>query len=433
MNGASTPSDAQGSAGGGGRTGYPGGVDPVIIGLLCGAVGLLIGVASMLAFRASERSRTVDLAVGEPTLAPGTAEVLSVLGRAYVVVDAVDGVVRANPSAYALGLVRGHTLVLDPLRELTRSVRADGVIVERRVELPRDPLAQSTLVLEMRVAPLDEEYILILADDRTDATRTEAMRHDFVVNVSHELKTPVGAISLLSEAIDDAADDEVAVRRFATRLGIESTRLTALVQDIIEFSRVQAKDVVREGGPVDLNRVVAEAVDRLRLTAEARDIRLRAGGHVDAVVHGDADQLMTAVRNLVDNAVRYSPDGTTVGIGLSSKDGLAQITVTDQGVGIGPEEQARVFERFYRVDGARSRQTGGTGLGLSIVKHVVINHGGEVTLWSQPGRGSTFTIRLPEWEEPAARAAAPAEPPSTERRGGRAAASAAPSRKEHSA
>ena len=429
MNGASTPSDARGSAGGGGRTGYPGGVDPVIIGLLCGAVGLLIGVASMLAFRASERSRTVDLAIGEPTLAPGTAEVLSVIGRAYVVVDAVDGVVRANPSAYALGLVRGHTLVLDPLRELTRSVRTDGVIVERRVELPRDPLAQSTLVLEMRVAPLDEEYILILADDRTDATRTEAMRHDFVVNVSHELKTPVGAISLLAEAIDDAADDEVAVRRFATRLGIESTRLTALVQDIIEFSRVQAKDVVREGGPVDLNRVVAEAVDRLRLTAEARDIRLKAGGRVDA----DADQLMTAVRNLVDNAVRYSPDGTTVGIGLSSRDGLAQITVTDQGVGISPEEQARVFERFYRVDGARSRQTGGTGLGLSIVKHVVINHGGEVTLWSQPGRGSTFTIRLPEWEEPAVRGAAPVEPPATERRGGRAAVAADPSRKEHSA
>lgn len=148
---------------------------------------------------------------------------------------------------------------------------------------------------------------------------------------------------------------------------------------------------------MDLNAVVADAVDRLRLTAEDRGIALRVGGRVDAVVHGDQDQLMTAVRNLVDNAVRYSPEGTTVGIGLSSVDGLAQVTVTDQGIGISPEEQERVFERFYRVDAARSRQTGGTGLGLSIVKHVVINHGGEVTLWSQPGRGSTFTIRLPEW------------------------------------
>ncbi|PPE82071.1 two-component sensor histidine kinase, partial [Streptococcus agalactiae] len=126
--------------------------------------------------------------------------------------------------------------------------------------------------------------------------------------------------------------------------------------------------VVQDGGPVDLNAVVADAVDRLRLTAEDRGIALRVGGRVDAVVHGDQDQLMTAVRNLVDNAVRYSPEGTTVGIGLSSVDGLAQVTVTDQGIGISPEEQERVFERFYRVDAARSRQTGGTGLGLSIVK-----------------------------------------------------------------
>ncbi|MCG7422971.1 two-component sensor histidine kinase [Micrococcus porci] len=411
-------------------------MDPVIIGLLCGAVGLLIGVASMLAFRASERSRTVDLSVEEPTLSPGAAEVLSVIGRSYIVVDAVDGVVRANPSAYAMGLVRGHTLVPDALRELTGAVRADGVVRERQVDLPRDPRHQSSLVVELRVAPLDDEYILVLAEDRTGAMRTEAMRHDFVVNVSHELKTPVGAISLLSEAIADAADDDDAVRRFARRLGVESTRLTALVQDIIEFSRLQAKDVVREGRSVDLNLVVAEAVDRVRLTAEARGISIRAGGHVDTVVHGDPDQLMTAVRNLVDNAVRYSPDGTTVGVGLTSKDGLAQITVTDQGIGISPEEQERVFERFYRVDAARSRQTGGTGLGLSIVKHVVINHGGEVTLWSQPGRGSTFTIRLPEWAQ------APQTPdagaPATvatlpERRGHRVAAAAAPARKEHSA
>ena len=219
-------------------------MDPVIIGLLCGAVGLFTGVASMLAFRASERSRTVDLTVGEPTLAPGAAEVLSVVGRAYAVVDDVDGVVRANPAAYALGLVRGHSLVQDQLRELTRTVRADGVIVERRMELSRGPLGQSSLVVELRVAPLDNEHILILADDRTEITRTEAMRHDFVVNVSHELKTPVGAISLLSEAIGDAAEDEEAVRRFAARLGVESRRLSALVQDIIEFSRLQAKDLI---------------------------------------------------------------------------------------------------------------------------------------------------------------------------------------------
>jgi two-component system sensor histidine kinase SenX3 len=220
-----------------------------------------------------------------------------------------------------------------------------------------------------------------------------------VANVSHELKTPVGAISLLSEAVDEAADDEVAVRRFAARLHKESARLAALVQDIIELSRLQGADVVMQGRPVDVNAVLAEAVDRNKLPAEGKRIKISLGGRSDAMVHGDPDLLMTAFRNLIDNAIRYSPEGTTVGVGVRSRDGLVQVSVTDQGPGIPQDEQDRIFERFYRVDAARSRQTGGTGLGLSIVKHVISNHGGEVTLWSQPGQGSTFTVRLPELEE----------------------------------
>ncbi|MFC7401969.1 sensor histidine kinase [Citricoccus sp. GCM10030269] len=353
----------------------------------------------MLAFRASERSRAVHLSVDEPSVPAGAAEVLSVIGRAYVLVDAVNGVVRANPSAYAFGLVRGHHLAREDLLALTDRVRSDGIIVDRKYELPRGPLGQGTLVVQLRIAPLADEYILLLADDRTEISRTEAMRHDFVANVSHELKTPVGAISLLAEAIDDAADDEDAVRRFAGRLSIESTRLAALVQDIIELSRLQGKDTVRAGQSVDLNTMVNEAVDRSRMQAEARQITIRVAGHVDSTVHGDPDQLMTALRNLIDNAVRYSPDGTTVGVGLKSVRGLAQVSVTDQGVGIPEDEQDRIFERFYRIDAARSRQTGGTGLGLSIVKHVISNHGGEVTVWSQLGRGSTFTVRLPQMEQ----------------------------------
>lgn len=372
--------------------------DPVVVGVVCGLIGLVLGVLAMLAFRASERSRAVHLTVGEPSVPEGAAEVLSVIGRAYVLVDAVNGVVRANPSAYAFGLVRGHHLVHQDLFELTDRVRSDGIIVDRKYELPRGPLGQGTLVVQLRVAPLAEEYILLLADDRTEISRTEAMRHDFVANVSHELKTPVGAISLLAEALDDAADDEEAVRRFAGRMSIESARLAALVQDIIELSRLQGKDTVRAGEPVDLTQIVNEAVDRSRMQAEARDITIRVAGEGLAQVFGDHDQLMTALRNLIDNAVRYSPDGTTVGVGLKSVRGLAQVSVTDQGVGIPEEEQDRIFERFYRIDAARSRQTGGTGLGLSIVKHVISNHGGEVTVWSQLGRGSTFTVRLPEME-----------------------------------
>jgi two-component system sensor histidine kinase SenX3 len=352
----------------------------------------------MLAFRLSERQRRNLSGVEEPALPEGAAEVLSVAGRAYVVVDAVDGVVRASPAAYAFGLVRGHTVVHPELLALTARVRRDGVIEERQLELPRGPLGHGTIIVQARVAALGEEYILILADDRTEITRTEEIRNDFVANVSHELKTPVGAISLLAEALDDAAGDEDAVRRFAGRMHKESARLSALVQDIIELSRLQGADVVRQGQPVDLNTVIAEAADRNKLPAESKRIEIVVGGRTDAPVFGDPDLLMTAFRNLIDNAVRYSPEGTSVGVGLRSRDGLAQISVTDQGAGIPAEEQERIFERFYRVDAARSRQTGGTGLGLSIVKHVVSNHGGEVTVWSRSGQGSTFTVRLPQME-----------------------------------
>ena len=226
---------------------------------------------------------------------------------------------------------------------------------------------------------LGEEYILLLADDRTEITRTEEIRNDFVANVSHELKTPVGAISLLAEALESSADDEEAVRRFAKRMHKESARLAALVQDIIELSRLQGANVAQQGHPVDINDVISEAVDRSQLPAESKNIQIVIGGRAEAKVYGDQDLLVTALRNLIDNAIRYSPENTRVGIGVRSKEGLVSVSVTDQGEGLSPEDQERVFERFYRVDAARSRHTGGTGLGLSIVKHVISNHGGEVT------------------------------------------------------
>jgi two-component system sensor histidine kinase SenX3 len=315
-----------------------------------------------------------------------------------VVVDAVDGVVRASPAAYAYGLVRGHTVVHKELLDMTAGVRRDGVILEKKLELPRGPLGQGTIIVQVRAAMLGEEYILLLADDRTEITRTEEIRNDFVANVSHELKTPVGAISLLAEALESSADDEQAVRRFAKRMHKESGRLAALVQDIIELSRLQGASVSQGGSAVDINAVIAEAVDRSQLPAESKKIQIVVGEHVDATVYGDRDLLVTALRNLIDNAIRYSPENTKVGVGVRGKDGLIAVSVTDQGEGMTPEDQERVFERFYRVDAARSRHTGGTGLGLSIVKHVASNHGGEVTLWSRPGQGSTFTLRLPEME-----------------------------------
>jgi two-component system sensor histidine kinase SenX3 len=378
----------------------------MLIGVIAGLIGLSLGIFGVLAFRVSEQQRKIsDVETDDPALPDGAAEVLAVVGRAFVVVDAVDGVVRASPAAYAYGLVRGHTVVHQQLLEMTAKVRRDGVILEKQLELPRGPLGSGTIVVQVRAAMLGEEYILLLADDRTEITRTEEIRNDFVANVSHELKTPVGAISLLAEALEASPDDEEAVRRFAKRMHKESSRLAALVQDIIELSRLQGANVAQQAHPVDINTVVAEAVDRSQLPAESKNIEIVVGGRADAMVYGDQDLLVTALRNLIDNAIRYSPENTQVGVGVRARDGLVAVSVTDQGEGLSPEEQERVFERFYRVDTARSRHTGGTGLGLSIVKHVMANHGGEVTLWSQPGQGSTFTIRLPEMEgqdEPAA-------------------------------
>jgi two-component system sensor histidine kinase SenX3 len=400
----------------------------MLIGVIAGLIGLSLGIFGVLAFRVSEQQRQLtDMEFDDPTLPDGAAEVLAAVGRAFVVVDAIDGVVRASPAAYAYGLVRGHTLVHDQILEMTGRVRRDGVILEKQLELPRGPLGQGTIVVQVRAAMIGEEYILLLADDRTEFTRTEEVRNDFVANVSHELKTPVGGISLLAEALESSADDPEAVRRFAKRMQKESARLAALVQDIIELSRLQGANVAQQGRPVDINTVVSEAVDRSQLPAETKNIQLVVGGRAKAMVYGDQDLLVTALRNLIDNAIRYSPESTRVGVGVRAKDGLVAVSVTDQGEGLSPEDQERVFERFYRVDAARSRHTGGTGLGLSIVKHVISNHGGEVTLWSQPGQGSTFTIRLPEMEgqddavgarKPAAQAAAdgraaasPAGPP----------------------
>ncbi|HEY1156437.1 MAG TPA: ATP-binding protein [Arthrobacter sp.] len=371
----------------------------MLIGLVAGLIGLALGTFGVLAYRVSEKQRELlDVEPEELSLPAGAAEVLAVVGRAFVVLDDVDGVVRASPAAYAYGLVRGHTVVHKELLDMTAGVRRDGVILEKQLELPRGPLGQGTIIVQVRAAMLGEEYILLLADDRTEITRTEEIRNDFVANVSHELKTPVGAISLLAEALESSADDEEAVRRFAKRMHKESARLAALVQDIIELSRLQGASVTQQGGPVDINAVIAEAVDRSQLPAESKNISIVVGGRTEGKVFGDQDLLVTALRNLIDNAIRYSPPNTRVGIGVRSREGLVSISVTDQGDGLSPEEQERVFERFYRVDAARSRQTGGTGLGLSIVKHVASNHGGEVTLWSQPGQGSTFTLRLPEME-----------------------------------
>ena len=367
----------------------------VSVAVLFGLAGVIVTVGAMVAFRISSRSRIERLADREQSIPEGALDVLAVVGQAYVIVDVADTVVRANPSAYAFGLVRGNQLGHKQLAELTSRVRTAGHLYDYRFEMPAVSPTQGNWVVHLRAASIGDQYIVIMAEDRSQQHRTEAIRHDFVANVSHELKTPVGAMSLLAEAIEDAAEDPEAVRHFANRLTIESKRLAALVQDVISLSKLQGRDIVETATPLDITSLVSEAIDRVRTEASARDVTIHQRTPEPLSVFGDADQLMAAIRNLIDNAVTYSPDGSTVWVEVTKHDDVVHIAVSDQGPGIEDEDRERIFERFYRVDSARSRATGGTGLGLSIVKHTVSNHGGEVSVESVVDQGSTFLIRLP--------------------------------------
>jgi two-component system, OmpR family, sensor histidine kinase SenX3 len=298
--------------------------------------------------------------------------------------------------------------------QMARDTRRDGEIRQVELDLPRRGAGRGgeALAVSARVAPLGSRLVLLLVEDLTEARRIEAVRRDFVANVSHELKTPVGALSLLSEAVMDASDDPEAVERFAGRMQIEATRLTSLVQELIDLSRVQNDDPLEYAEPVRVDDLVAEAIDRCRHQAGTKQITIATGGTADLQIWGNRGQLAAALGNLVENAVNYSAARTRVGIAArrvpQPGGDLIEVAVTDQGIGIPDRDKERVFERFYRVDPARSRATGGTGLGLAIVKHVAASHGGEVTVWSTEGQGSTFTLRLPEAGAPRDRA--PLEP-----------------------
>ncbi len=332
---------------------------------------------------------------GDEITDAGVADVLAVLGDIAIVVDVNDTVVMHSQSAVPLGLVRDSDLTHAALRTVVRGVRRDGVIRQMDLDVPRGPMGEGTLSLNVRVAPLGARHVLLLVEDRTQARRVEEVRRDFVANVSHELKTPVGGISLLAEAIADASDDPEAVARFASRIGAESRRLSTLVAEIVELSRLQTQQDDPPDTLVDMAVVTREAVDATRTLAEGRDIVFAEAIAGQSWVYGDANQLRTAVGNLLTNAVNYSPPRTRVAVTVRTRGFVIEVAVADQGTGIAAADLDRIFERFYRADPARSRATGGTGLGLAIVKHVCSNHGGEVTVWSSEGHGSTFTIRLP--------------------------------------
>lgn len=360
---------------------------------LAALAGSLLTGAAALAWVVSDRQMHLSEPRDEPIVPSGVDAVLAALRSSAVLLDEQDNVVRASAPAYALGFVKNHRLVVTDLLGLAQEVRRDGEIRTLDFDLATPGVPPRSV--SARIAPLGPHLILVLADDRTRERRLEAVRRDFVANVSHELKTPVGAVQLLAEASRGAADDPEAVEKFSKRILKETKRLSRLVQQIIDLSRLQGDDPLESPMTVSIDKVIEAAVDTSFIDAEARAIEVTVAGEDGLEVSGNEEQITAAVSNLVANAVAYSPEGSAVTVRASSTPTEVNIAVIDKGIGIPAREIDRIFERFYRVDPARHRSTGGTGLGLSIVKHIAATHGGDVTVWSVEGQGSTFTLVLP--------------------------------------
>ncbi len=380
---------------------YSGLVNPAT--LAAAALGVLLGAAlTVLLIRAVRRRRdrghaeyVAEVSAVDSSLLP----LLAALPNIVVILDEDDEVLRASQAAYTFEIVKDDAVVEPRVAAMVNVVRSTGDVEDKELTVKRGPARDAGwFYLNVRVADIGGGRILILVTDRTAERRLEDMRADFVANVSHELKTPVGAISLLAETIANNSDDPTLVLDYAGRMLKESRRLGVLVQEIIELSRLQDGDALAHPVDVDLDAVVNEAIDRVKVEAATCEVELVTSGDKGLTVRGDASLLATAVRNLLDNAIRYSDPHTRVSVGVlvdPEDPALARVAVVDQGIGISEIDRQRVFERFYRVDKARSRATGGTGLGLSIVKHVAADHGGAVELCSTPGQGSTFTLVLP--------------------------------------
>ena len=329
-------------------------------------------------------------------VAPSLVAALKALDRESIILDS-SGYIRYETNKISLlNLVKDNKILSEELLALVRVVRRTGKTQEGSIEVARGPIGEGKRDLQITAALIDNEgSVLVIIDDEGEKQRIDAIRRDFITNISHELKTPIQALSLNSDALLEIKDEPDKVVLFANKIKTQTIRLNDLVKEIINLSKIQDSDPLDMAHNVEISNVIAEAVDQCEVLAEARKILINLDGVQNAVVVGNREQLVMAVHNLVENAINYSSEGTNVVISSKLDDGLIEILVKDQGLGIAEENLDRIFERFYRVDPARSRATGGTGLGLSIVKHVITNHGGEVKVWSSMGVGSTFAIRLP--------------------------------------
>ena len=355
----------------------------------------------------SRLERAVDAAVlrrGDASVTEvRLAHALETIPQGVVVCDENGDIAFRNASAAQFSASRhGDALVASAIDELLADAR-EGVTGRRSLDLFGPP--RRTLVIV--AVPLDDDRRtvggLAIIDDVSDRRRLEAVRRDFVANISHELKTPVGALALLAETLL-AEDDPAVSRRLAERMLSEAFRVGRTIDDLLELSRIEAEEAPSRE-PVPVHLVLAEAVERMRPAAEQQGIEIRVSEpRRSLTLLGDRRQIVSALYNLLDNAVKYSDAGSIVDVRTSitvAGDRVA-IDVEDHGIGIPNRDLERIFERFYRVDRARSRETGGTGLGLAIVRHAAGNHKGEVLVTSREGEGSTFTLILPAGPESAA-------------------------------
>ena len=372
----------------------------IVVGL--GAALLAALVASLIAYqagRARERDRSPSVAalfdgVADPDAVDGERRMLAMLGESVIITDVHGNVIVSNTAAVEHGLVFDGRLTDDGVRGLIASAVEGHEPVHADIELDGGPQARHIAVTAQ---PISACRVAVVCADTGYRRNVDRMRRDFVTNVSHELKTPVGAIMLLSETIADAGDDVEMIRHFAGRIGMEAQRLDGLVRRLIELGRM-SNPGERPKQTVDARDLVHGAIADTEVTAAARhtDVRMRDGA-VDRplAVCVDATAVHIALKNLVENAINYSPEHSDVTVDVTQADGHVRIRVIDHGVGIPSPLQGRIFERFYRVDPARSRLTGGTGLGLSIANHHIRANGGTIEVWSKPGEGSTFTVALP--------------------------------------
>ena len=358
-------------------------------------MGFLVGAAMVGGIAMYVRQDVLERYTEAASLSDSAAELLEVMAPAGILLNQTNLVLRATGGALASGLISGRKLIHDPLNELANTARTSGEIQALEAELPLR-LKGSKLHISARAKDIGEGTVLIVIDDRTESYRLDQMRKDFMANISHELKTPIGAVGLLAEAMESNLDQPQVMAKLVKNVAKENKRLSALVKDIIQLSKIQGSPVVAKSDSVNLVPVIYDAIDRNTWRSEKNQVEVMFQTSKDKVeVFGDAEMLTVAVKNLVENAIIYSNKGDRVGVSLEVDEGIAKIIVKDSGIGIHKDEQARVFERFYRVDQSRSRETGGTGLGLSIVKHAALSHFGDVKLFSKPGVGSTFTLRLP--------------------------------------